>query len=152
MYSCSVAQLGSCLCNPMDYIAHQAPLSIGFFWQEYWSGLPFPLPGNLPDPGIEPESLYILHCRRILYCRATGEAFSTISIFHFEKVTFPQTIVFCMNRACPRVINLMTPGQVVGLILYYCFIVWGALCKEHVFGAKGHVLQVINLLNLPGRI
>ena len=32
----------------------QAPLSIGFFRQEYWSGLPFPPPGNLPDPGIEP--------------------------------------------------------------------------------------------------
>ena len=26
-------------------------------WQEYWSGLPFPLPGDLPDPGIEPQSL-----------------------------------------------------------------------------------------------
>ena len=35
-------------------IAHQVPLSVGFFRQEYWSGLPFPLPGNLPDPGIEP--------------------------------------------------------------------------------------------------
>ena len=35
-------------------IAHQAPLSIGFSRQEYWSGLPFPSPGDLPDPGIEP--------------------------------------------------------------------------------------------------
>ena len=37
--------------------AHQAPLSTGFFRQEYWSGLPFPSPGDLPDPGIEPASL-----------------------------------------------------------------------------------------------
>ena len=37
-------------------IAHQAPLSMGFPKQEYWSGLPFPSPGNLPNPGIEPES------------------------------------------------------------------------------------------------
>ena len=36
--------------------AHQAPLSIGFSRQEYWSGLPFPSPGDLPDPGIEPGS------------------------------------------------------------------------------------------------
>ena len=36
--------------------AHQAPLSVGFSRQEYWSGLPFPPPGDLPDPGIEPES------------------------------------------------------------------------------------------------
>ena len=38
-------------------VAHQAPLSMGFSRQEYWSGLPCPLPGDLPDPGIEPTSL-----------------------------------------------------------------------------------------------
>ena len=37
-------------------IAHQAPPSMGFSRQEYWSGLPFPSPGDLPDPGIEPGS------------------------------------------------------------------------------------------------
>ena len=37
-------------------IAHQAPLSMVFSRQEYWSGLPFPSPGDLPDPGIECES------------------------------------------------------------------------------------------------
>ena len=37
-------------------IAHQAPLSMGFSRQEYWSGLPFPSPGDLPNPGIEPRS------------------------------------------------------------------------------------------------
>ena len=38
-------------------VAHQASLSIGFSREEYWSGLPFPSPGDLPDPGIEPGSL-----------------------------------------------------------------------------------------------
>ena len=37
-------------------VAHQAPLSMEFSRQEYWSGLPFPSPGDLPDPGIEPGS------------------------------------------------------------------------------------------------
>ena len=38
--------------------ACQAPLSVGFFRQKYWSGLlPFPLPGDIPDPGIKPTSL-----------------------------------------------------------------------------------------------
>ena len=37
--------------------SHQAPLSMGFSRQEYWSGLPFPPPGYLPKPGIEPTSL-----------------------------------------------------------------------------------------------
>ena len=38
-------------------IACQAPLSMGFPRQEYWSGLPFPSPGDLPDPGVKPETL-----------------------------------------------------------------------------------------------
>ena len=37
-------------------VANQAPLSMGFSRQEYWSGLLFPSPGDLPDPGIEPGS------------------------------------------------------------------------------------------------
>ena len=37
-------------------IANQAPLSMGFSRQEYWSGLPFPTPGDLPNPGIKPRS------------------------------------------------------------------------------------------------
>ena len=41
--------------DPID-VACQAPLSMGFSRQEYWSGLLFPSPGYLPDPGIEPRS------------------------------------------------------------------------------------------------
>jgi len=37
-------------------VAGKAPLSMGFFRQEYWSGLPFPSPEDLPNPGIEPRS------------------------------------------------------------------------------------------------
>ena len=37
-------------------VAYQAPLSMGFSRQECWSGLPFPSPGDLPDPGIKPGS------------------------------------------------------------------------------------------------
>ena len=53
---CEVAQLCLTLCDPMDCVAYQAPPSMGFSRQEYWSGLPFPSPGDLPDPGIEPGS------------------------------------------------------------------------------------------------
>ena len=38
------------------YLAHPAPLSMGFTKQEYWSGLPFPSPGHHSDPGIKPGS------------------------------------------------------------------------------------------------
>ena len=37
--------------------SYQAPLSMEFFRQEHWSGFPFPTPGDLPDPGVEPASL-----------------------------------------------------------------------------------------------
>ena len=54
MRVCSVTQLCT-LCNPWT-MAHQASLSMGFPRHEYWSGLSFPVPGDLPDPGIEPMS------------------------------------------------------------------------------------------------
>ena len=62
-------------------VAHQAPLTMEFSRQEYWSGLPFPSPGHLPKPGVEPTSpalqanslplshlrrglcLYLFHCK-----------------------------------------------------------------------------------------
>ena len=40
-------------------VARQVPLSLGFSRQEYWSGLPGPFPGDLPDPGIIPVSHYV---------------------------------------------------------------------------------------------
>ena len=43
------------LCDYMDY-SPQAPLSMEFSRQKYWSGLPFPTPGDLPNPGIEPRT------------------------------------------------------------------------------------------------
>ena len=45
------------LCATLWTAAHQAPLSMGFSRQEYWRGLPFPSPGDLPNPGIKPTSL-----------------------------------------------------------------------------------------------
>ena len=66
---CSVAQLCPPFCDPfLDCIAHQTPLSTGFFRQEYWSGFLFTPPGDLPKPEIEPlspASPYI--GRQILY-------------------------------------------------------------------------------------
>ena len=45
------------LCATPWTVAHPAPLLMGFSRQEYWSGLPLPSPGDLPDPGIKPASL-----------------------------------------------------------------------------------------------
>ena len=51
-----VTQSCSSLCNTMDCSPPQVPLSMGFSRKKYWSGLPFPSPGDLPDPRIEPGS------------------------------------------------------------------------------------------------
>ena len=57
-------------------VAHQAPLSMGFCQQEYWSGLPFPSPRNLPDPRIRPKSPASPALAGGLFTlRATWEAF-----------------------------------------------------------------------------
>ena len=53
-------------------VAHQAALSVGFSRQEYWSGLPFPPPGDLPNPGIEPTS----PAQQAVSC-STGRSFTT---------------------------------------------------------------------------
>ena len=61
------AQLRPTLCDaplPPGTVAHQAPLSMGFSRQEPWSGLSFPSPGDLPDPGIQPG---LLPGRQALY-------------------------------------------------------------------------------------
>ena len=54
-----VIQLCLTLCDPMDYIP-PGSLSMEFSKEEYWSGLPFPPPGDLPDPGIKPGSPALL--------------------------------------------------------------------------------------------
>ena len=56
--------------QPQWIVAHQ-----GFPRQEYWSGLPFPFPGDLPDPGIEPRPLLCVSCISgwVLYHCATGK-------------------------------------------------------------------------------
>ena len=51
-----VAQSFPTLCDPMDSSLHQAPPSMGFSRQEYWSGLPFSSLEDLPNPGIETSS------------------------------------------------------------------------------------------------
>ena len=59
-----VTQSCPTLCDPMDSSLHQAPPSMGFSRQEYWSELPFPSPGDLPNPGLNPS---LSHCRQTLY-------------------------------------------------------------------------------------
>ena len=69
-------------------VAQQAPLSMGFPGQEYWSGLPFPSPGDLPIPGIKPVPLSSLALAgKILYHWATRE--DCHHHYYYDIVTSP---------------------------------------------------------------
>ena len=57
-------------------VAHQAPVSIGFSRQEYWSGLPFPSLGIFPTQGSNPG---LLHCRQMLYPLSSFQSSRTSS-------------------------------------------------------------------------
>ena len=81
---CSVAQLCLTLCNPMDCI-RQAPLSMGFSRQEYWSGLAFPSPGDLPNSEIEPALLHFLRWQvDSLRLNHLGRRFQTNALSRWE--------------------------------------------------------------------
>ena len=66
---CSVTQLCPILCDPLNH-SPPGPLSMEFSKQEYWSGVPFPTPGDLPNSGMEPTSLV---------CPALASGFFTTS-------------------------------------------------------------------------
>ena len=74
-----VMKLCPTLCTPWT-VTRQASLSMGFPRQEYYSGLPFLSPGDLPDPGIQCIAGSLLHCRWILYHWATREAILLITV------------------------------------------------------------------------
>lgn len=52
---CRISAVLVCMCA-QSCAAYQALLSMGFFWQQHWSGLPFLTSGELPDPGVNPAS------------------------------------------------------------------------------------------------
>ena len=67
----------------LQTVALQAPLSIGFPWQEYWSAWPFPSPGDLSDPGIKPLSSALV-CR-VLTADPTGGPITLTRFLIFTK-------------------------------------------------------------------
>ena len=74
-------------------VAHQAPPSMRFSKQAYWSGLPFPSPGDLPDPGIEPRSpalqagatKHTIHSRVTHYRKIRSVKANTCQVYKYRK-------------------------------------------------------------------
>ena len=93
-------------------VAHHAPLCMQFLWQEYWSGLPFPPPGDLLDPGIEPVCLV----SPALANRFFTTAWPDLKMPSFYFKFFFKIIMHCLFRAGDR------QGSLV------CCSLWG--CRE----------------------
>ena len=85
------------LCDPMDCLAHQAPLSMGFSGQEYWSGLPFPSPGDLLHPGIKLKSIASPALAGRFFTTATPEkSKKSISLAKY-LLAWPTSETECVN-------------------------------------------------------
>ena len=82
-WDCSDGQSCLTLCDPMDSSLLGSPV-MGFPRQEYWSGLPFPSPGDLPIPGIKPASLISLALAGRFF--TTGKHLSLIPAFNVIKL------------------------------------------------------------------
>ena len=89
---CSDARLCPTLAS-LWTIAHQVPLSTGFPRQEYWSGLPFPPPGDVPDPGIKPKSSHLLHWQvDSLLTSRPGQPLQQTDALHSYPHPNPETV------------------------------------------------------------
>ena len=105
----------------------QAPLCMGFPRQEYWSGLPFLSPGDIPDPGIEPG---LLHCRQFLYhlshqgntkSHDFWQIFMYFWILHSWYRTFPSLWNTSVSLFTADPVSGRSPGERNGNPLqYFC--------------------------------
>ena len=91
-------------------VAHQPPLSMGFSRQEYWSGLPFSPPGDLPNPGIEPASL--------ASPALAGGFFTTVPPGEPYVRAIMKDMFFCMLN--PFIFTHSTKEKVLGPQKYFC--------------------------------
>ena len=82
-------------------VAYQAPPSMGFSRQEYWSGLPFPSPGDLPDPGIEPRSPAFSDGKTLHRLSHQGSPALLLLLSHFSRVQLCATPYMAAHQAPP---------------------------------------------------
>ena len=120
-------------------VAHQAPLSMGFSRQVYWSGLPFPFPGDLPDPGIKPRSpaLQADSLPTNLWGVAAAAAAAA------------KSLQSCPNLCDPR--DGSPPGSPVPGILQARTLQWVAISFSNAWKWKGKVksLSRVRLFSTP---
>ena len=109
------------LCVTIWTVACQVPLSVDFSRQEYWSALPFPPPGDLPNPGIEPKSL--------TFPALAGGFFTTSAtrgLQSLESCPAPRPCAPSQSSCSPRAVRCTTLDS---LCPYFCVFLWISLDK-----------------------
>ena len=106
-------------------IARQAHLSMGFSTQEYWSGLPFPSLGDLPDPGTELESPV---CMQILYRLSHQESHVCVCVCAHARGGQESPLCVCVVCVCART---WRPGKSL-VCVCVCVCVCGVCVRTHV--------------------
>jgi len=107
-------------CDPTDCIAHQALLSVRLPRQEYWSGLPFPSPWDLPDPGIEPSS-HALQVDSLPLSHQGSPVYTYMCILFykdFKGYCFPEQL---SHFTAPPVIHGNSPSSLSMLVIVCLF-------------------------------
>ena len=110
-HCCLVAKLCPILATPWT-VAHWAPLSMGFPSQEYWSGFPFPSPGDLPNPGTKPESP-ALACRFFTLSHQESPWTSIISV---QSLSHVQLFVIPRIAACQASLSITNSQSLLKLM------------------------------------
>ena len=97
-------------------VAHQAPLFMGFPRQEYWNGLPFPSPGDLPNSGIEPRSPALQ--TDTLPSEAPGKPYTAKETKNKQKAIYGMRVIFANNvtdrlisKICKQLMQLDLKNQ-----------------------------------------
>ena len=104
----------------------QAPLSMKFSRQEYWSGLPFPSPGDLPDPGIKPS---LLQCRQTILrqFRHTHHALFSVELRTWGKSSWDLWSSLCRPLSSLQLYPENSSHWILSLFSasHICFLIWG---------------------------
>ena len=109
---------------------------MGFSWQEYWSGLPFPSPGDLPNPGIEPTSLMCptFEGRFFTTSTAWGVAYQAIICLRFWLPTLDMSDYFMVLLALFTFMQWRRKWQPTPVFLPGKSQGWGSLVGYHLWG------------------
>ena len=110
------------LCVTIWTVACQVPLSVDFSRQEYWSALPFPPPGDLPNPGIEPKSL--------MFPALAGGFLTTSTTWGLQSLVScpaPRPCAPSQSSCSPRAVRCTTLDS---FCPYFCVLLWISLDKS----------------------